>query len=293
MTFDRLAGSTTVIRNAGTHRGLDRLAQATALAGCLVSSACAGAVVKSSRTTPTPATEALLVLPGFGYNGAGEQALRRLAEPLASEGFDLFVSDYISRGGLAASRGKLQQFVSRHHLERYERLHVFAFIAGAWTVNPLITSGSLPNLATVIYDRSPYQERAPRIADDSMHTLALLRYGSPVFDLARTPYPPLNTPAVKVGLVVETRPTPFIRKHEAEARAYGPFDFACGSFSQRHDDCVFVALNHEELYLRIGEVWPELRSFIRNGRFSPAADRTPPAADALANAAGPRDERNR
>ena len=137
----------------------------------------------------------MLVLPGFGYGGDGEAALRSLAPAMAREGIDLYVPTYISRAGIADSRAKLQRFIRDQRLERYQRLHVFAFIAGAWTLNPLVEMDRLPNLATVVYDRSPYQERAPRIADEELHFLTWVRYGSPVFDVASTPYPPLSAPA--------------------------------------------------------------------------------------------------
>ena len=41
-------------------------------------------------------------------------------------------------------------------------------------------------------------------------------------------------------------------------------------------------LNHDELYVRFAEVWPEVLAFIRTGRFSSAADRTAPRGDPLA-----------
>jgi hypothetical protein len=88
---------------------------------------------------------------------------------MAGEGMDLYVPTYISRGGLAESRARLQRFIRDNRLERYDRVHVFAFLAGAWTFNPLVEARELPNLATVIYDRSPLQERAPRIADEKLH----------------------------------------------------------------------------------------------------------------------------
>jgi hypothetical protein len=81
-----------------------------------------------------------------------------------------------------------------------------------------------------------------------------------------------------VGLVVETLPTSLIRKHASTAQSYGAYEFECDAFQQRHDDCLFVAMNHDELYARFGEVWPEVRSFIRTGRFSASANRTPPGA---------------
>ena len=217
------------------------------------------------------------MLRGFGYSGAGERALKALEPTINAQGMDLHVPDYISRSGLDDSRKKLQRFI-QERIARYERVHVFAFIAGGWTLNPLVAAGGLPRLATVIYDRSPLQERAPRIADEELHFLTWVRYGSPVFDLARTPYPPL-TANVKVGLVVETSPTSFIRDHEKTARSYGPFRFDCDAFAQRHDDCIYVNLNHDELYVRFADVWPEVLSFIRTGRFTSGARRAPPQGD--------------
>ena len=228
---------------------------------------CAHPVVRASSAPSMPRTDAVLVLPGFGYTGAGERAFREIASTLAGEGFDLYVPRYISRGGLADSRTNLDRFLREQRLDRYERLHVFAFLAGAWTFNPLVEAQALPNLKTVVYDRSPYQERAPRIALENLRFLTWLKYGSPVFDVARTPYAPLSSPDVRVALVVETTPTKFVQRHEKEARSYGPLRFECDAFEQRHDDCLYVPMNHDELYVRFAEVWPEIRAFIQTGHF--------------------------
>ena len=40
-------------------------------------------------------------------------------------------------------------------------------------------------------------------------------------------------------------------------------------------------MSHDELYERFAEVWPELLAFARTGRFSVAADRSPPVTDGL------------
>ena len=251
-----------------------------AIAACLVTVGCAGQI--RPTLTPTPRSEALLILPGFGYGRGAEQTLRGLAPALAAEGLDLYVPSYISRRGLDRSREHLREFIREQRLERYDRLHVFAFIAGGWTFNPLAGSSGLPNLATVVYDRSPLQERAARIATDQLHFLTWIRYGTPVFDFARTPYPPLAAPGVRVALLVETRPTTFVSKRAEAARKYGPFRFDCDSFAQPHDDCAFVAMSHDQLYDRFSDVLPEVLAFIRTGRFSSGAIREPPAIDPLA-----------
>ena len=81
------------------------------------------------------------------------------------------------------------------------------------------------------------------------------------------------------GVRVGSTPTPFIANREKQARAYGPFQFECGAFGQRYDDCAYLALNHNELYESVEELWPELRSFIRTSRFSTSISRTPPDGD--------------
>jgi hypothetical protein len=222
-------------------------------------------------------SDALLVLTGFGYGRAGKKAMRSLAPSIAAAGIDLYVPAYVTRSGLAASRAELERFIRERGLDRYDRLHAFAFIAGAWTLNPLLDRVELPNLTSVVYDRSPFQERAPKIAAAKLRVPAWLLYGSILFEVAKTPYPPLNAAHVRVGLIVESTPTPFIRRFKKAARAYGPFQFECDALGQRHDDCAYVPLNHDEMYTRFAHVWPELLSFIRTGRFTDTANRTPPA----------------
>jgi len=196
---------------------------------------------------------------------------------MAAEGIDLYVADYISRSGLYDSRMRLARFFRDARLERYERVHVFAFIAGGWTLNRIIDDNPLPHLATVIYDRSPYQERAPRIADERLPTLTWFRYGSAVSDMARTSYYPLSTRGVRVGLMIETQPTGFIKRFAKAADEQGPYHFGCGEFAQRHDDCIYVGISHTDLYARFADVWPDILAFIQTNRFTPTADRTSPA----------------
>ena len=245
------------------------------LTASLCSAACANTIARPVLT-PTPATEALLVLPGFGYSADGERALRSLAPAMAREGIDLYVPTYVSRHGLAQSRANLQRFIRDRRLNRYARVHVFAFIAGGWTFNPLAEVNALP-LGAVVYDRSPFQERAPRIATEKLRLLTWLRYGSTVADVAKTSYTPLNVQNARVGLMVETKPTRFIRRFSKRADSYGPYHFECDAFAQRHDDCLYLPMDHSEVYVRFAEIWPDLLAFIRTGRFSSVAERRPPA----------------
>jgi hypothetical protein len=116
---------------------------------------------------------------------------------------------------------------------------------------------------------------------ERLRLLTWLRYGSVVFDVARTPYTPYTARDVRVGLLVETVPTTLIKRFAAEADKQGPYRFECGAFEQRYDDCFYVAINHNQLYTRFNEVWPEVRTFIRGGHFTAAANRTSPMVKQL------------
>src|SRR5215471_1294954 len=243
-------------------------------AACLA--ACTGPAVKPAVTPHAARGDAVLILPGFGYGPAAGTVFKEISAVAARDGVDLYVAPFVTRSGLDDSRARLRRFIQEERLDRYERLHVFAFIAGAWTLNPLLDQIALPNLTSVVYDRSPFQERAPKIAVTKLPRRAWLRYGATIADVARTPYPPARRPDVHVALLVESVPTPFMVSHAKDAAAYGPFDFACGSLGQPYDDCAYVPLNHTEMYARFADVWPDVDAFIRTGRLRSNANRTPP-----------------
>jgi hypothetical protein len=254
------------------------------IAAALGLASCAGPALKPAVAPAASRGDALLILPGFGYGRDQAAGFRSTAAQAGADGIDLYVAKYVSRFGLEVSRNDLQAFIQAQHLDRYQRVHVFAFIAGAWTLNPAAAGGMLPNLASVVYDRSPYQERAPRIAVDVLPLPAWLRYGSTIFDVAKTPYPPFTVTTVRIGLLVETRPTAFIRHHAKDALAAGPLDARCEAFQQKYDDCAYVAMSHDELYSRFADLWPDVEAFVRGGRFTEQASRTPPSTEALSSA---------
>ncbi len=159
-------------------------ARVAILALVTLCTACAGTLRPS--VSPKLNDDALLVLTGFGYGRSGERALRSLAPAMASEGVDLYVPDvrHAFRSRRAAGRSSSDSFARTGWIGT----------SGCTSLPSLRVRGrsilwsnehKLPNLASVIYDRSPLQERAPRIAADKLRLFAWLRYGSTVFDLAR------------------------------------------------------------------------------------------------------------
>jgi hypothetical protein len=106
---------------------------------------------------PRSRKEALLILPGFGSRSEG---VRDLQNFFSHRGYDLYIPDYIARNSLSQCVSNLDRFIQERKLAEYRKLHVFSFIIGAWTLNQWIGEHPENKIATIIYDRSPLQERA-------------------------------------------------------------------------------------------------------------------------------------
>ncbi|MCB1168244.1 MAG: hypothetical protein KDK33_18965, partial [Leptospiraceae bacterium] len=131
--------------------------------------------------------QALLVLPGIGYGPSGMRAMRKFHASFA--GLDLFVPNYIRKAGLSASMVAASHYIQEQRLERYDTVHVFCFIAGAYIFHDLMQSAPLQNAGYLMLDRSPYQERAPRIVTKRIPWIARALLGDFVFELASRNYP--------------------------------------------------------------------------------------------------------
>jgi pimeloyl-ACP methyl ester carboxylesterase len=226
-------------------------------------------------------TEAILILPGLGMRAGAKRNVRAFADSASNEGFDLFLADYRSRSSIDAGVESLRGFVTKHHLDRYERVHVFAFIMGGYTLNRYLEQYPMPNLGNVVYDRSPLQELAPRLATTGWFKVpAWVAVGPVLADLARTPYRPVGLgDEHRIGLIIENRATRFIRKRRKRALALRPLTFEPDSLGQPYDDAIHVPFNHDEMYTSFDVVGPELIRFLRFGEFSDQAARRPLGID--------------
>ena len=221
-------------------------------------------------------TQAILVLPGLGMKGRDAKGARAFGRVASEEGYDLYLADYRSRKTVEEGTANLARFITTHKLEQYEALHVFAFILGGFTLNVYLREHKLENLKSVVYDRSPLQERAPHVASTGWMALPVrIVAGRVVADLAGRDYPVLPRADVRVGLMIEGRATRFIRSNKKRALAMGPLEFSCHWAGQRFDACTHLWLDHLDMYNHYDEVGPELLHFFQHGTFTPQARQVP------------------
>jgi hypothetical protein len=229
-----------------------------------------------NRAIERSAKEAILILPGFGSKMHGTKAI---ANYFFDSEYDVFIPDYLARTSLDASVVKLEKFIVKHKLREYKTVHLFAYIAGAWTFNRWIVHHPLPNLGHIVYDRSPLQERAPYALVRDIPVLIRLATGKIMRDFSETTYPAFEPREIPVGIMVENKASKLIRKHKESALLPGPVYWEVDSLGQVYDDFFHIRLDHDDVYKKFDAFGAEVFHFFAHGRFSDGVSREPIAKD--------------
>jgi hypothetical protein len=216
---------------------------------------------------------ALLILPGFGSRINGTWPLKRYFKKAE---MPVYVASYISRKSLDASIENLEKYYQKNCLDQYEELHVMAYIIGSWTLNQWIIDHGKRNIKTIVYDRSPLQERAPTILIKDLKLVNALLFGEITEDFINTPYPVLVDTSINTGIFIETYATNVVRKHRETAMALGPIHWDVASLKQPFTDFTYVPLNHDQMYTKPQDFGQEVFYFITHGHFSEGFKRNAP-----------------
>ena len=209
-------------------------------------------------------TEAILILPGFGSK---YHFLNKIKQAFNKAPYDVFVPRYIDRRSLKETLRNLECYWQRHALSTYQKVHVFSYIVGSWTINSWIAKNGKANIETIVYDRSALQERAPFVLVQDMKLVKFLLFGGVVNDLLDTPYIPLIDTSIRRGMLLETYATNTIRKHQQTAASIGPYCWNISCFGQHVNDYRFIQLNHDQMYTHPEAFAEAFLHFIRNGNF--------------------------
>jgi len=212
--------------------------------------------------------ELLIILPGLGGGGGERRKIRRFFQ---NRGYDVYIADYISRKSVEESVENLKKGINDIRANEYNKVHFFTYIMGSWTLNLYLQKYKLTNLSTIVYDRSPLQERAPGIAAENLKVLSRILLGKVVKDLAQIDYPPVNKKGIRIGLIIENRATPLMRLFKKKTLQMGSIYWEVDSLHQEYNDYYYTWLNHDQMYDKVDIVGNEVLHFISHGAFSPKA----------------------
>ncbi|MEZ4775080.1 MAG: hypothetical protein R3D00_17985 [Bacteroidia bacterium] len=215
---------------------------------------------------PKNQREAILILPGLGDSRKGRNAQEKF---FSDRGYDVYIPDFLDRNSFEGSVENLSGFYEMYDLAAYKKIHAFCYILGAFAMNEFLAGRTSHNIATIVYDRSPLQERAPFVVVEAIPRLGRLVVGKVVADFSTVSYLPFNDTSVSVGIVVESKATRLIRMFKKTALRPGPVSWNPADLNQGYQDIHFTRLNHAQMYHRFDVVGDEIMYFIENAQFSP------------------------
>lgn len=216
--------------------------------------------------------EAILILPGLGDKNKYRKI--QLAY-FQDKGYDIYIPDYASRRSVKGCADNLTEFYFDYKLSEYSKVHCFAYILGSWTLNEFIRKEGRKNITTIIYDRSPLQERAPAVITKRIHPIVLLLKGRVVKDLSKIPYEELKNDSIQKAIIIESKATPLIRIFKKTTLKMGPVQWSVDSLYQPCNDYMYTFLHHAEMYHRFDVIGDEIFKYIRSKSFSMNTKREP------------------
>ncbi len=225
-------------------------------------------VVIENSVTALSDKEAILILPGFNSKKHGVKDIRDF---FAHKGYDVFIPHYLGRDSLQQCVNTVSIFMESHHLAEYKKLHVISYIAGTWVLNLWIQQHPNNNISSIVYDRSPMQERIPLALSIDNPLLFKLLLGNILKEFANTPYPSIQNDTKQIGFVIENKPTKLFLKHKKTALKSGDISFSIDSFHQSCDDYFYDCINHDEMYYQFNVIGPEILYFFKHGSFTKEA----------------------
>ncbi|MDX2250237.1 MAG: hypothetical protein SF052_25875 [Bacteroidia bacterium] len=215
--------------------------------------------------SPKIEREVILVLPGLGDSRKGRNAQEKF---FRDRGYDVYIPDFLDRHSFAESVKNLARFYDEQGLSEYKKVHVFCYILGAFALNEFLLSRDTHNIATIVYDRSPLQERAPYVVAEAIPGLGRLAVGNVVIDFSEVTYSPIVDTTLKIGIIVESKATRLIRIFKKTALQPGPISWDPADLNQSYRDIHFTRLNHDQMYYRFDVVGEEIFHFIQKAEFS-------------------------
>ncbi|MEZ4921482.1 MAG: hypothetical protein R2792_20490, partial [Saprospiraceae bacterium] len=131
-------------------------------------------IVVHHPDAPKSEQEAIVILPGFGDKRGRRMKQKKYFEQTE---YDLYIPNYRDRQSVDGCVEKLHTFYEAHDLKSYKKVHVFSYILGSWVLNKYIEKYGKGNIASIVYDRSPLQERAPQVIVDRIPLIGKILKG--------------------------------------------------------------------------------------------------------------------
>ncbi|MAO71932.1 MAG: hypothetical protein CMD02_05430 [Flavobacteriales bacterium] len=216
---------------------------------------------------------ALVILNGFGDSKKNRKKQKEFFE---NKGYDLFIPEYIERKSINKSIETFSLFYENQELYNYKEVKFLCYIIGGYVLNQYIEKNGKGNISTIIYDRSPTQERAPQTAVKKLPFISKLIYGKVLKDFSLKEKGGLSEDrGLSIGVIIENKATKLMRYYKKTADSYGEYNYNAQSIEPNLDDWFHTFLDHDQMYVRFDIIGEEILYFLNNGVFTQNARRIP------------------
>jgi hypothetical protein len=159
-------------------------------------------------------------------------------------------------------------------LDKYNEVKFLCYIIGGFVLNQHIEKNGIGKITTIIYDRSPTQERAPRAATEKLPFISRILYGKVLSDFSKRKLTTLShTDGLTIGVIIENKATKLMRVLKKTSDRYGDYNYNAVEIEGNLDDFTHTYLDHDLMYKRFDIIGQEIVLFLRKGRFSENAKR--------------------
>lgn len=215
--------------------------------------------------------EALIILNGFGDSKKNRIIQKEFFQ---EKGYDLFIPEYIEKKSLDLTISTFSSFYNKYKLDEYKQVKFLCYIIGGYVLNQHIEKEGKGKITTIIYDRSPIQERAPKVAAQKLKFITKMYYGKVLFDFSEININSLNNKdSLIIGIIIENKATKLMRFFKRTSDSYGDYNYNAKEIERNLDDFMYTYLDHDLMYKRFDVIGQEILHFLRKGRFSENAKR--------------------
>ena len=215
--------------------------------------------------------EALVILNGFGDSKKNRIVQKEFFQ---EKGYDLFIPEYVERRSLEMTVSTFSYLYNKYKLDEYKEVKFLCYILGGYVLNQHIEKYGKGKITTIIYDRSPTQERAPKVAAKRLSCISKILYGKVLIDFSKVSINSLsNKDNLIIGVIVENKATKLMRFFKGTSDSYGDYNYNAKEIERHLDDFTHTYLDHDLMYRRFDVIGEEIFHFLINGRFSEEARR--------------------
>ena len=215
--------------------------------------------------------KALVILNGFGDSKKNRKVQSNFFK---DKGYDLFIPEYHENSSLDSTISNFSSFYELNNLDHYKEVNFLCYIVGGFVLNKHIIKYGHGKISTIIYDRSPIQERAPLTTVKKIPLIVKILYGKLIFEFSKEEIVSLNNSYnIKIGVIIENKATRVMRIFKKTANSFGEYNYDAREIEKNYSDFMHTKLDHDQMYNRFDIIGDEIFYFLNNGIFTKEARR--------------------